>query len=78
MGLWPAVQRKAQAELDAVVGHDRLPTFADVAQLPYLNAIYLEVLRWNQVVPLGQYSLSPLSSMRALIVRSSRCCPRHP
>ncbi|KAI0705985.1 cytochrome P450 [Cerioporus squamosus] len=53
MALWPAVQRKAQAELDAVLGNDRLPTYADVAQLPYLNALYLEILRWNQVVPLG-------------------------
>lgn len=54
MALWPSVQRKAQAELDSVVGPDRLPTFADVAQMPYLNALYLEILRWNQVVPLGQ------------------------
>ncbi|TBU24874.1 cytochrome P450 [Dichomitus squalens] len=53
MSLWPAVQKKAQEELDAAVGHDRLPTYADIVQLPYLNAIYLETLRWNQVVPLG-------------------------
>ncbi|PIL26201.1 cytochrome P450 [Ganoderma sinense ZZ0214-1] len=53
MGLWPAVQKKAQEELDAVVGHDRLPTYADIAQMPYLNAVYLETLRWNLVVPLG-------------------------
>ncbi|RDX49051.1 cytochrome P450 [Lentinus brumalis] len=53
MGLWPSVQRKAQAELDSVIGHDRLPTHADFAQMPYLNALYLEILRWNQVVPLG-------------------------
>lgn len=56
MGLWPSVQRKAQAELDAIVGHDRLPTYADIAQMPYLNALYLEILRWNQVVPLGMSS----------------------
>lgn len=55
MGLWPAVQKRAQEELDAVVGRDRLPTYADVARMPYLNAIYLETLRWNQVVPLGGY-----------------------
>lgn len=55
MALWPSVQRKAQAELDSVVGPDRLPTFADVAQMPYLNALYLEILRWNQVVPLGEW-----------------------
>ena len=57
MSLWPDVQAKAHVELDAVVGHERLPTYEDVAQLPYLNAIYLEVLRWNQVVPLGEYLL---------------------
>ncbi|KAI0363948.1 cytochrome P450 [Pilatotrama ljubarskyi] len=53
MGVYPSVQRKAQDELDAVVGPDRLPTYADLAQMPYLNALYLEVLRWNPVVPLG-------------------------
>jgi Cytochrome P450 len=26
---FPEVQRRAQAEIDAVVGRDRLPTFAD-------------------------------------------------
>jgi cytochrome P450 len=45
-------QRKAQAELDSVVG-DRLPEFADREQLPYVNAIYKEVLRWHPVAPLG-------------------------
>ncbi len=63
MGLWPAVQRKAQEELDAVVGRDRLPTYADIARMSYLNAIYLETLRWNQVVPLGGYR-DPLSAIR--------------
>ncbi|KAI0351255.1 cytochrome P450 [Trametes cingulata] len=53
MGVYPAVQKKAQDELDAVVGPDRLPTYADLEQMPYLNALYLEVLRWNPVVPLG-------------------------
>ncbi|KAF8897192.1 cytochrome P450 [Infundibulicybe gibba] len=32
--LFPEVAKKAQAEIDAVVGNDRLPTFADRAQLP--------------------------------------------
>ena len=31
----PAAQRKAQQEIDAVVGQDRLPTFEDRASLPY-------------------------------------------
>ncbi|SJL09796.1 related to cytochrome P450 CYP2 subfamily [Armillaria ostoyae] len=51
--LYPEVQAKAQAELDAVVGHTRLPNFDDRAQLPYINAVVLEALRWNPVTPMG-------------------------
>ncbi|PBK75824.1 cytochrome P450 [Armillaria solidipes] len=51
--LYPEVQAKAQAELDAVVGPIRLPSFDDRPHLPYINAILLEVLRWNPVVPMG-------------------------
>jgi len=53
MVLNPDVQKKAQAELDAVLGNDRLPTLADRANLPYINAVVLEVLRWNSVAPTG-------------------------
>ena len=34
MQLYPDVQRRAQAELDRIVGPDRLPTFADRPDLP--------------------------------------------
>ena len=50
---FPEVQRRAQAEIDAVVGRDRLPTFADVLRLPYVCAIIKEILRWRPAVPLG-------------------------
>ncbi|KAI9450250.1 cytochrome P450 [Russula earlei] len=50
---FPEVQRKAQAELDAVVGRDRLPTFADAPHLPYLGAVIREILRWRPALPLG-------------------------
>ncbi|KAI0049923.1 cytochrome P450 [Auriscalpium vulgare] len=50
---YPDTQRRAQAELDAVVGRDRLPTFADLPYLPYLRALVKEVLRWRPTVPLG-------------------------
>ena len=53
MVLYPEVQKKAQEELDRVVGTDRLPTFADRRNLPYINAILKEALRWHPVVPLG-------------------------
>ncbi|KAJ3557799.1 hypothetical protein NM688_g1273 [Phlebia brevispora] len=53
MSLAPEVQRKAQAELDAVVGPGRLPTAEDVSSLPYVQAIFLESMRWAPVTPLG-------------------------
>ncbi|KIJ70462.1 hypothetical protein HYDPIDRAFT_79110 [Hydnomerulius pinastri MD-312] len=51
--LFPEAQKKAQAEIDAVIGSDRLPTFADRESLPYVEALAKEVLRWNVVVPLA-------------------------
>ncbi|KAK7695619.1 hypothetical protein QCA50_000255 [Cerrena zonata] len=53
MTLHPEIQRKAQEEVDRVVGKDRLPTFADRENLPYVEAVINEVLRLNPVAPLG-------------------------
>ncbi|KAF9022856.1 cytochrome P450 [Hymenopellis radicata] len=47
----PKVQKKAQAELDAVVGQTRLPDFGDQPSLPYVQAIVLEALRWRPITP---------------------------
>ena len=55
MLLYPEVQAKAQAEIDFVIGSDRLPHFDDRAQLPYVDAILRELVRWNPVVPLGKF-----------------------
>ncbi|KAF9022867.1 cytochrome P450 [Hymenopellis radicata] len=49
----PEVQRRAQAELDEVVGRQRLPTFADRPKLPFIQAIILESFRWRPVTPLA-------------------------
>jgi cytochrome P450 len=57
MVLFPDVQKKAQAEIDSVVGIGRLPTFADQPDLPYVNAVVTEVLRWNSVGPLGMFAV---------------------
>ena len=54
MALCPEVQKKAQAEIDAVVGPNRLPDFHDRPSLPYVNAILKETSRWNLVTPLGR------------------------
>jgi cytochrome P450 len=42
----PEVQQKAQAELDAVVGPERLPTIEDMDRLPYIRGCVKETLRW--------------------------------
>ncbi|KAG2053796.1 cytochrome P450 [Suillus hirtellus] len=47
------VQKRAQAEIDSVIGKERLPTFEDRASLPYIEAVLRETWRWQPVVPLG-------------------------
>lgn len=46
MVLYPAVYKKAQAEMDRVIGRDRLPELNDRDSLPYLEAIVLEIFRY--------------------------------
>jgi cytochrome P450 len=53
MLLHPHVMRRAHAELDAVVGRDRFPSFKDKDSLPYLQAILKETLRWRPAAPLS-------------------------
>ncbi|KIJ65811.1 hypothetical protein HYDPIDRAFT_38999 [Hydnomerulius pinastri MD-312] len=53
----PAAQRRAQAEIDEVVGTARLPGLADRDSLPYVNCLIKEVLRLSAIVPLMPHSL---------------------
>ncbi|ESK85381.1 cytochrome p450 [Moniliophthora roreri MCA 2997] len=50
---FPDVQRKVQAEIDAVIGQSRIPTLADMENLPYMRAVVKEVLRWRPPAPIG-------------------------
>nr|CAD7450965.1 unnamed protein product [Timema bartmani] len=43
--LFPEVQKRAQAEIDAVVGRDRLPSLNDRPHMPYMEAMVLESVR---------------------------------
>ncbi|KAF5354016.1 hypothetical protein D9756_007051 [Leucocoprinus leucothites] len=52
MALHPEVQKKAQEELDRVLG-GRLPEFNDRPNLPYINAMVKESMRWQVVTPLA-------------------------
>ncbi|KAF9484256.1 cytochrome P450, partial [Pholiota conissans] len=53
MAKFPDVQKKAQEELDRVIGIDRLATYDDEGSLPYIEAVCREVFRWRPVLPLG-------------------------
>lgn len=46
MVLYPEVHRKAQEEIDRVIGLERLPTFDDRHSLPYLDCVLKEVYRY--------------------------------
>ncbi|KAG0706215.1 cytochrome P450 [Suillus ampliporus] len=50
---FPEEQAKVQAELDAVIGRHRAPTFDDQKSLPRLNAFISEALRWRPASPIG-------------------------
>jgi len=53
MFLSPDIQKRAQAELDSVIGRERLPTFEDRPRLPFVDAVCREILRWYPVAPIG-------------------------
>jgi cytochrome P450 len=53
----PKVQTKAQTELDAVLGNERLPSLSDRTHLPYIDCVLKEVLRFSPVAPLGPFSV---------------------
>ncbi|KAJ2919362.1 hypothetical protein MD484_g1050, partial [Candolleomyces efflorescens] len=76
MVLNPQALHKAQAELDEVVGHSRLPDEKDRPHLPYVGAIVKEVLRWNPVAPLGlPHMLSQDDEYNGTILRDPEVFP---
>ncbi|ESK84421.1 cytochrome p450 [Moniliophthora roreri MCA 2997] len=50
---FPEAQRKAQDELDRVIGRERIPTLDDMDSLPYMCAVVKEVMRWRPAPPMG-------------------------
>ncbi|PIL29426.1 cytochrome P450 [Ganoderma sinense ZZ0214-1] len=48
----PEILKKAQAEVDRVVGSERLPTVADRPNLPYVEAVFAEVFRLKAPISL--------------------------
>nr|XP_033812243.1 cytochrome P450 2U1 [Geotrypetes seraphini] len=59
MSLYPDVQEKVQAEIDAVIGRQRPPSLTDKALMPFTEATIMEIQRINSVVP---FSIPHMSS----------------
>lgn len=54
MVLFPDAQKRAQEEIDSILGHGHFPHFGDADALPYLKVVLHELLRWACPAPLGQ------------------------
>jgi len=73
MTLYPEVQKKAQQELDRVVGRGRLPQFSDRPDLPYVDALVKELFRCFTVTRIGLGFLKVASILWDLM-----CCTAVP
>lgn len=62
MVLYPDVYAKAQAEIDRVVGNERLPVHGDRHALPYLECVLREVYRY--VLRRVAINLRPIFAMK--------------
>ncbi|KAK7029529.1 hypothetical protein VNI00_014406 [Paramarasmius palmivorus] len=65
---YPDVQRKAQAEIDHVVGQERMPDLEDIKDLPYIRALIKEVHRIRPLVPLVPHSTSADMEYRGFMI----------
>lgn len=53
MTKFPEILKKAQKEMDSVVGQDRSPAWSDYEKLPYIATCVKEAQRWRPVVPIA-------------------------
>jgi len=77
MILNPQIQAKARAEIDSVVGTDRLPTINDRTRLPYVRSIMAEVFRWSPAIPLCEYMPKSLTVVTPNLLRISHHAMDH-
>jgi len=58
--MFPDAVKKAQKEIDEIVGSDRSPDFDDLLKMPYVEAFVKEVFRWRSVAIIGGQPHAPV------------------
>lgn len=53
MAKFPVQTARAQAEIDGVIGRDRIPSWDDYSKLPYVRAYVQECVRYRPIAPIG-------------------------
>ena len=53
MALYPGVQKKVRAEIEELLGRNRLPSMQDKGNLPYTEAVIQEISRLGSIAPLS-------------------------
>lgn len=53
MAVHPEIQKKAQKEIDQLLGGERLPTLSDQDNLPYISAMIKEIYRFHAPLPIS-------------------------
>ncbi|XP_014794695.1 PREDICTED: cytochrome P450 2J2-like [Calidris pugnax] len=63
MAMYPEIQARVQAEIDAVIGQARQPSLEDRKNLPYTNAVIHEVQRKSNIIPFNVPRLTVKDTM---------------
>lgn len=74
---YPEVQKKVQEEIRHVVGTERLPNMNDRGQLPYTNAVLLEMQRYSNIIHFnfGRLAASTVTCGGCVIPKGSNVVP---